>query len=230
MRVMSDASAWNGLSDGPPESPPGRADGDPAGPAGDAPGDLERILRDTVAVVDAPVGGLAIWHIDVGPDTELARPCGAWLLDPAVEAERVRVLVRGRPALATEPGRRVLEGCAAGIAGLVDAEATVRVVREEIETLQSVFDEEVRRSGRSLVGPAWPQIPDRPAEIGDRNADTRCATADDGTQAALASGGWLAELADAWQKVEGQRRQRDFLRTHGGADRRSLPVVCRSGG
>jgi len=215
---MSDASVQS--------APNGQAD---EGAAGSLPADLARVRRDTVAVVAASADGAAVWHIDVGPDIGLARPCGAWLLDPADDAESIRVLTQGRRVLATETGKRVLQECGASFAGLVDAEATVRGARDEIDALQRSFDEELRRSGRSLVGPSWPAIPDPPSEGGEA-ADTRSAAPADGTETALWTGRWLADLADAWQQVEGQRRQRDFLRAYSGEDRRSLPVVCRSAG
>jgi len=195
--------------------------------------DLARVLRDTVAVVDAPEkegDAVAVWHIDVGPDIGLARPCGAWLLDPDVDGERIRSLLVGRRVLATEeggralsgPGRRALGGGA--IAGFVDAEATVRAVRDEIAALQEAFDEELRASGRSLVAPDWPRVPEpaQPEELHRSDGD-------DGTGAALGLGRWMADFADTWQKVERQRLARRFLREHGGDAHRSLPVVMRDG-
>lgn len=200
------------------------------------PPDLARVLRDTVAVVDAPDGGrgaVAVWHIDVGPDIGLARPCGAWLLDAGADGERIRSLVAGRRVLATPSGEETLTGAgsetgrtggADAIDGFVDADATVRAVRDEIDALQEAFDAELRASGRKLVAPEWPSVPDPVRPDGLRHAD-----GDDRTGVALGLGRWLADFADTWQKVERQRLARKFLREHRGDTHRSLPVVTRDG-
>ncbi len=204
---------------------------DTAATGDDADPHLTRVLRDTVAVVDAPGddgGAVAVWHIDVGPDNGLARPCGAWLLDAGDDGERIRSLLAGRRVLATAAGEQALtgpDGDAIGgrtIAGFVDAAATVRAVREEIDALQEAFDAELRASGRSLVAPDWPRVPDPAHPDGLRRCD-----GDDGTGAALGLGRWLADFADLWQKVERQRLGRRFLREHGGDAHRSLPAVVR---
>ncbi|GAA4804623.1 DUF6218 family protein [Tomitella cavernea] len=197
--------------------------------------DLARIVRDTVAVVDAPEQdgtAVAVWHIDVGPDIGLARPCGAWLLDGDDNGDQVRALVRGRRILATAAGARALASLHPEIDGWIDGDATVRGVHDEIDALQQAFEQHLRETGRSFVAPGWPQVPagldpDASAVL-QMAADTT--GGDDGTGAALALSRRLADLADTWQKVERQRLARQFLRGRGGDAHRALPVALRPGG
>ncbi len=215
---------------------------------------LARVVRDTVAVVDAPggeasggdapggdvsgaggadAGGvrLAVWHVDVGPSTGLARLCGAWLLDADGHAEELHALLRDRSVLATDAGAAALGALGARIAGRIDPAATVAAARDDIAALQEAIDAELAASGRKLVPPLWPalpDVPDRPAQpsVPDRPAQPSAAmSAADGTAAALGLARWLVTLAEAWQDAERQRLAREFLRARGGATHRSLPVV-----
>ncbi|QDQ96288.1 DUF6218 family protein [Tomitella fengzijianii] len=202
--------------------------------------DLVRVVRDTVAVVDAPGpdgAAVAVWHIDVGPDNGLARPCGAWLLavDSAAPdcsgdaAGQVRALVRGRRVLATGAGAQALARLHPEIDGYLDGDATVRGVGEEIELLQRAFEQHLDETGRKFVPPAWPEVPAGldPDAQGGRPDASHGAGGDDGTATALELGRRLADLADTWQQVERQRLARRFLRKLGGDAHRSLPVVLR---
>lgn len=213
---------------------------------------LARVVRDTVAVVDvsgaSAAGGaaaVAVWHVDVGPDIGLARLCGAWLLDAGTDGSQIRTLLRGRRVLATGSGAQALEskgvlradGIEIGsgleveggvtIEGWVAADATAATIRDEIGALQAAFEEEQRANSPNLVPPTWPRVPGaaRPDDFSAADGTDDPA----GTGAALTAARWLADLAEVWQKVEGQRLTRKFLRELGGPHHRSLPVALREG-
>lgn len=220
---------------------------------------LARVVRDTVAVVDA-LGGevsggdapggdasdagaadadgvrLAVWHVDVGPSTGLARLCGAWLLDADGHAEELHALLRDRSVLATDAGAAALGALGARTAGRIDPAATVAAARDDIAALQEAFDAELAASGRKLVPPSWPALPDAPDRPAQPSAadvsaadGTAAMSAADGTAVALGLARWLVTLAEAWQDAERQRLAREFLRARGGATHRSLPVVHAGG-
>ncbi len=186
---------------------------------------LAKVLRDVVAVVYLSDGQLAIWHVDVGPDSSLARMAGAWVL-PAGDAEKAVPLLQGRRILATPQGRAPVEALFAdldrAIDGFVDVDATLKGIDDVITDLQAAFEAEVAGRKAKLVNPAWPTPP---AAL-DVAALERSVLADGGDPVTIALGvaRWLEGLAKTWEKVEAQRVTRSFLVSHGGKERRSLPV------
>ena len=186
---------------------------------------LAKVLRDVVAVVYLSDGQLAIWHVDVGPDSSLARMAGAWVL-PAGDAEKAVPLLQGRRILATPQGRASVEALFAdldrAIDGFVDVDATLKGIDDVITDLQAAFEAEVAGRKAKLVNPAWPTPP---AAL-DVAALERSVLADGGDPVTIALGvaRWLEGLAKTWEKVEAQRVTRSFLVSHGGKERRSLPV------
>ena len=187
-----------------------------------------------VAVVHAGDGRIAIWHVDVGRDSGLARMAGAWVLpasaagdDPAASdsvdnnaVDNAVALLRGRRILSTPAGRAVV-GTLMGDAkedvdGFVDIEATLAGISDVIDGLQTAFETEVAGRKAKLVDPAWPELP--------AALDVAAASGDDLVVVALEMARWLEGLVKTWDKVEGQRLTRKFLTAHGGSDRRSLPV------
>ena len=170
---------------------------------------LERVLREVVAVVDVePSGALVIWHVDIGPDNGLARMTGAWVLDDTAQAADV---LRGRRVLATAAGSAVVDGF--DIAGLVDPAGTREGMAEEIAALQAAFDSEPRK----LVPPTWPALPE-PLDF---------AASADAVAVVLGAARWLEDAAVRWEKMEAQRVTRKFLAPLGGPDRRALHLRCR---
>lgn len=195
---------------------------------------LARALRDMVAVTHASEGQIAIWHVDVGTESGLARMAGAWVLPvgPAEENpadDRATALLRGRRILATPAGRAAVEALMADaeVEGFVDIDATLASMGEVIGDLQGAFETELAGRKGKLVDPSWPELPPAPdfAALQDSARDQPGA-ADGGEQVAVAleMARWLEGLVKTWDKVEAQRVARKFLAAHGGKNRRSLPT------
>lgn len=191
---------------------------------------LARVLRDMVAVVHAGDGQIAIWHVDVGRDSGLARMAGAWVL-PLSPTEGDSALLRGRRILSTPAGSAAVEtlmaGANANVDGFVDVAATLAGISEVIDDLQAAFDTEVVGRKAKLVAPAWPELPaalDVAAlEVAELNGSA-AAGGGEHVAVALEMARWLEGLVKIWDKVEAQRVTRKFLSAHGGKDRRPLPI------
>jgi len=181
--------------------------------------DLLRTAADTVAVVGAAGAGTAIWHVDIGPTTGLPRLCGAWVLE-ADRSAQITALLTGRYVLAVDGTD--LESAASGaeLLGTVEPARIVDEVTAEIDRLQEAFDAE----GRKLVAPVWPPVPAPPADAAAA-AGAAPQGADPDAAATLGTARWLRAIAEAWAKVESARLARPFLRVHGGAEPRSLPLT-----
>jgi hypothetical protein len=175
---------------------------------------------DVVMVASAAGDRIALWKVFTGIDLGISRMVGGWVLDCAEEAV-IDTLMRDRWVLATDGGRRALDQTRVAIVGYVDAAATVAGVRGEIAKLQDRFDREPRPKNRKLVPPDWPSIPD----VVDADSGT---AADDQAGVALGVGRWVADLAEAWDRIEKQRLARPFLIDPAGTLTRTLPIQGRT--
>lgn len=173
-----------------------------------------------VAVVD---GGpnVIVWWVSVRPahGSGVGRLTGAWVLTPAEVAGKVPLLLGGRTLLVTPAGHHALGSHGIAVDEVVDIRASEQAVAAEVGRLQLAYRDELGRlPGRSLVEPNWPTF----APYTDAPADPGPAREVDVT---LHIARWLAELAGAWDSLEGQRLTRRYLQSPGGTTPRPLPLV-----
>lgn len=173
-----------------------------------------------VAVVD---GGrnVVVWWVSVRPahGSGVGRLTGAWVLAPTEVAEKVPLLLSGRTLLITPAGHDALGSYRIAVDEVVDIGASEHAVAAEVGRLQLAYRQELGRlPGRSLVEPSWPTLApytDAPTGPGaTREVDVT-----------LHIARWLAELAGAWDSLEGQRLTRRYLQSPGGTTPRPLPLV-----
>jgi len=172
-----------------------------------------------IAVLNRVDARLAIWHVDVGPDSGLGRLSGAWVLDIERTAE-IGTLINGRYTVDCVAGLELPAGVAA--VGRLDLDAIVASVRAEIDSTDALFTEHIRGLSKSKqpVRPGWPTV----VYPADTSALTRRVGALVGP--ALAAAHSLKDLAAVWFEFEALRVAREYLTGHGGPYVRSLPLIA----
>jgi hypothetical protein len=174
-----------------------------------------------LAVVDAAESVPVVWWVDYGPEPNVSRLCGAWVLDTEALARQLPALTAGRTLLPTSAGRAALEGRGISAAPALDAESTLGAVTAARDELQAAYEKRSGQAGgRALVPPKWPELP------GSLTLDDSPVVAADGRASrALSIARWLVQLCTAWEEIEQQRLSRSYLRDLGGNLARPLPVV-----
>ena len=175
---------------------------------------------DVVMVVCRSGDQVAVWQVVTGTGRGLSRLAGAWVL-ARTETHVIDALLRRRWVLGLTGGAHVVEAAEVAILGYVDPGATLAGIRAEVVELQDRFDGEPRPKRRKLVAPDWPVVPAAfdPASF---------AGADAPAEVALAVGRWVADVADAWQRIETERMARPFLIAPAGPLVRTLPIRGRA--
>lgn len=169
----------------------------------------------SLAVLGAAGERLVIWHVNVGAAVGESRLSGAWVLDGSRTVE-VESLTAGYPVVETVEGPRI-----AGVAGIVDVEATVETVRSAVESADAQFAEHQEATGGKLTRPQWPVIVP-PGEVSLPRHQTG-----DPIRPVLTLAREFADLADAWASFESLRLARPFLVELGGPHARPLPLAVR---
>lgn len=174
---------------------------------------------DLVAVVDANVDTVAVWHVDIGSgQSGLGRMCGAWVVAND-DVRTVELVTRNRMVLATQSGKQALSRAEAQPLGYADFEAAVDQMLSERDRLQSIYE---RKQSKSLVPPRWPEIP---AHL-DLKSPPIVAAAEDDSRVALGIARWVERVALAWAEIERQRIARSYMIEAGDdKDVRPCPVV-----
>lgn len=180
-------------------------------------------VESVVAVVD---GGpnVVVWWVSVMPaqGSGVGRLTGAWVLTPSEVPAKLSLLLGGRTLLVTPAGRDVLSAYGTAVGEIVDVAASEQAVAAEVERLQLAYRKELGRlPGRSLVEPNWPAFALYTAAPADPGAARE-------VDVTLHIARWLADLAGAWDALEGQRLTRRYLHSPGGTTPRQLPLVLKA--
>lgn len=163
---------------------------------------------------------VAVWQVVTGTGRGLSRMAGAWVLE-RTETHLIDTLLRHRWVLPLTGGAHIVESAEVTILGYLDPHATLAGIRAEVTELQDRFEREPRPKSRKLVAPDWPMVPAAfdPASF---------TSADAPAEVALAVGRWVADVADAWQRIETERMARPFLIDPAGPLARALPIRGRA--
>lgn len=176
---------------------------------------------DVIALFRYSEGASAVWHIDISPSTPLARLCGAWVTDDAYTLHNV---LTARLLL---PFAGRLDAEAASLAdravGIVDPNATHASIRNRVSELDELHRESKTAAGSARAPISWPTLPE-PLDWTTLPPTPRGVNPDPFVAETIAVARWLADLADAWSKIETARTSRQHLAA-GDLITHALPVV-----
>lgn len=161
----------------------------------------------------------AIWSVNVGPEAGPGRLCGAWV---NVNAADARSILDGQPVHVLNDAP-VPDGVRCRI---VDVEGTRQRLHDEIDILVAANRGSRTPKGNRRAPLQPPTVPPIPTE---RTPIFGVVATEPAAVAAIFDAHYLAQLADAWSKVETLRLGRDYLRgdiPHA----RPFPCVARESG
>jgi hypothetical protein len=175
---------------------------------------------DLIAIVRQGNESSAVWHVDVAPSTPLMRLCGAWVTD---DTSVLRNVVASRVVL---PFGGQLDGVAIEIAkdavGVVDLNTTLTTVSEVIADLDEKHRASKTAAGKPRAQIQWPELPDA-LDWSALPAPPRGVNPEPFVAEMIAVARWVADLAEAWSKVETARTSKEHLAA-GDMTPRLLPV------
>lgn len=180
-------------------------------------------LFSVVAVVDHRDEVPVVWWVNAGHKyAGMSRMCGAWDLTTPDLRKHLADLVQGYTVVATTPGAALLDAQGIHVKQFCDLERTRVAVSDEVYQLEAAYQREAttRKGGKTLVSPAWPDLPGSIAIDNPNPTSTGTTTA-----RAFDIACWLRRLCDRWDTVESQRIMRTYLRALGGEKARPLPLA-----
>jgi|GEM_PF-1894742 len=176
---------------------------------------------DVIALLRCSEGASAVWHIDISPSTPLARLCGAWVTG---DAHSLRNVLTSRLLL---PFGGQLDAEVASLSdeavGIVDPNATHTSVRNKLSELDALHRESKTAAGTARAPIRWPTLPE-PLDWTALPPTPRGVNPDPFVAETIAVARWLADLADAWSKIETARTSRQHLAA-GDLTTHALPFV-----
>lgn len=175
---------------------------------------------DVIALFRYGEGTSAVWHIDISPSTPLARLCGAWVTG---DARTLRNVLTAR-LLLPFGGRLDVE--AASLAdeavGIIDPNAIHASIGSRVSELDALHHASKTAAGSDRAPISWPTLPE-PLDWAALPPPPRGVNPDPFVAETITVARWLADLADAWSKIETARTSRQHLAA-GDLTTQALPV------